>query len=115
MTHRGRCTRPRVTIFIRSTMSGSPRATGALEQWTQRDRAVADARLLFFVAMLVLAFALYRGLVAGTWWLAVPGGIFVALVLSHEPIRRAADRARRAVDFYGKGLRGSRAGGPARG
>ena len=65
---------------------------------------MADARLLFFVAMLVLAFALYRGLVAGTWWLAVPGGIFVALVLSHEPIRRAADRARRAVDFYGKGL-----------
>ena len=85
-------------------MSDSPRGTGALERWTRRDRAVADARLVFFIATLVLAFVLYRGLVTGTWWLAVPAGAFVALVLSHEPIRRAADRARRAVDFYGKGL-----------
>ena len=30
--------------------------------------------------------------------------LFVALVLAHEPIRRAGDRARRAVEFYAKGL-----------
>ena len=34
----------------------------------------------------------------------MPGGVFVALVFSHEPIRRASDRARRAVEFYSKGL-----------
>ena len=76
----------------------------ALELWTSRDRRVADARLVLFVAALVLGFVIYRGLVASPWWLAVPAGVFVALALSHEPIRRAGDRARRAVDFYSKGL-----------
>ena len=32
------------------------------------------------------------------------GGRVRRTVLSHEPIRRAGDRARRAVDFYSKGL-----------
>ena len=76
----------------------------ALETWTRRDRVVADARLAFFVAALVLGFLIYNGLVASPWWLAFPIAVFVALALSHEPIRRAGDRARRAVDFYSKGL-----------
>jgi hypothetical protein len=76
----------------------------ALEAWTNRDRRVADGRLVVFAAALVLGFVIYRGLVASPWWLVFPAGIFVVLALSHEPIRRAADRARRAVDFYSKGL-----------
>ncbi len=76
----------------------------ALKMWTNRDRRVADGRLAFFVATLILGFVLYRGLVASAWWLAFPVIGFVALALSHEPIRRAGDRARRAVDFYSKGL-----------
>ncbi len=38
------------------------------------------------------------------WWLTVPGGFFVALLFFHEPVRRKGDRARRAVEFYSKGL-----------
>jgi hypothetical protein len=76
----------------------------AFGRWTKRDRRVADARLAAFAAALVLAIAIYNGLRISRWWPIVPGGIFVALVLSHEPIRRAGDRARRAVDFYAKGL-----------
>ena len=76
----------------------------ALERWTNRDRRIADGRLVFFVTALVLGFMIYRGLVASPWWLAFPAGAFVALALSHEPVRRAGDRARRAVDFYSKGL-----------
>jgi hypothetical protein len=76
----------------------------ALELWTRRDRRVADIRLLFFIATGVLGFLIYGGFVSSIWWLAVPAGAFVALVLSHEPIRRAGNRARRAVDFYSKGL-----------
>jgi len=76
----------------------------ALDQWTKRDRRVADARLVAFAAALVLGIAIYNGLRVSPWWLAVPGAVFVALVLAHEPIRRAGDRARRAVDFYAKGL-----------
>jgi hypothetical protein len=78
--------------------------TQALERWTNRDRRVADARLGVFVAALALAVLIYRGIGLSYWWLAIPGGLFVALALSHEPIRRAGDRARRAVDFYSKGL-----------
>jgi MutS domain V len=76
----------------------------ALDQWTKRDRRVADARLIAFAAGLVLGIAIYYGLRLSLWWLALPGAIFVALVFSHEPIRRAGERARRAVDFYAKGL-----------
>jgi hypothetical protein len=76
----------------------------ALAMWTNRDRRVADGRLVFFVAAVVLAFLIYRGAVTSPWWLAVPAGVFATLALSSEPIRRAGDRARRAVDFYSKGL-----------
>ena len=76
----------------------------ALDVWTRRDRRVADARLGCFAAALALGMLIYGGLVASPWWLAVPAVAFVVLALSHEPIRRAGDRARRAVDFYSKGL-----------
>ncbi len=76
----------------------------ALDQWTKHDRRVADARLVVFGAGVLMAIAIYNGLRISWWWLTIPGGIFVALALSHEPIRRAGDRARRAVDFYAKGL-----------
>ena len=72
--------------------------------WTNRDRRVADARLVSFVGgscsgLRDLPRPRGKPVVAG-----VSGGVFVALALSHEPIRRAGDRARRAVDFYSKGL-----------
>jgi hypothetical protein len=76
----------------------------ALEVWTRRDRRVADARLGAFAVCIVLALLMYRGAGIRTLWLAVPGGVLIALVFCHEPIRRAADRARRAVQFYSNGL-----------
>ncbi len=76
----------------------------ALERWTWRDRRVADLRLALFAAALPLVFLSYRGVVSSPWWLAVPAIPFVVLIYCHEPIRRAADRARRAVDFYTKGI-----------
>ena len=78
--------------------------TRALEKWTRWDHRVADARLVVFVSALIAAYLVYQGGGKGGWWLAAMGGLFVGLVLSHEPISRAADRARRAVGFYSKGL-----------
>ncbi len=86
-----------------------------LQLCTARDRRVADARLAAFVACIVLGILVYRGVGIHPGWLAVPGVILVALVLCHEPIRRAGDRARRAVQFYSTAWRGWTAGGPARG
>jgi hypothetical protein len=76
----------------------------ALERWTKLDRQVADIRLGVFCAGVALAVLVYRGWVGSPWWLALPGTIFLAVVFSHEPIRRAGDRARRAVAFYSRGL-----------
>jgi hypothetical protein len=76
----------------------------ALERWTGRDHRVADLRLAVFLVLAILGFLVYRGVGVSAWWLAVPGVLFVALVLVHEPIRRAGDRARRSVAFYTNGL-----------
>ncbi len=82
----------------------SPSGIVTLEQCTRRDRRIADARLAAFVVLVVLGFLVVRGAGIPLWWLALPGAIFVALILVHEPVRRAADRARRSVQFYSNGL-----------
>ncbi len=76
----------------------------ALDRWTRWDRRVADARLVAFVAVVIAGYVVYRGGERGAWWLVLTGGVFLALVISHEPINRAGNRARRAVEFYAKGL-----------
>jgi MutS domain V len=75
-----------------------------LERCTRRDRRIADARLAVFVVLVVLGFLIIRGAAIPLWWLALPGAMFVALIMVHEPVRRAADRARRSVQFYSNGL-----------
>ena len=76
----------------------------ALERFTVRDRRVADLRLIVFVVFVILGFLIYRGSGISVWWLAVPCLGFAGLVLVHEPIRRAADRSRRSVQFYSNGV-----------
>ena len=76
----------------------------ARERWTRLDRRIADARLVTFIVGVLTAVLAYRGPGISAWWLTVPGGFFVALLFFHEPVRRKGDRARRAVEFYSKGL-----------
>ncbi len=76
----------------------------AFERWMRWDRWIADARLVVFLAGLIAGYAIYRGVGHGVWWLLPIVAVFLALIASHEPISRAADRARRAVGFYTKGL-----------
>jgi hypothetical protein len=76
----------------------------ALDRWTRWDRRIADARLVVFGAALIAGFLTYRGMDGSGWWLTLAGVVFLALVVSHEPINRAGNRARRAVEFYAKGL-----------
>jgi hypothetical protein len=74
------------------------------ERWSYWDRRLADLRLAVFIGVVIGAVWLYQGSRAAAIWLATTGGLFVALIVAHEPIRRRADRARRAVDFYTRGL-----------
>jgi MutS domain V len=78
--------------------------TEAFERWSKRDHITADARLVVFVAGIIVAYLVYAGWIGSWWWMALPGGVFVGLLFSHEPITRASDRARRAMEFYSKGL-----------
>ncbi len=57
-----------------------------------------------FVVLVVLGLLIVYGAGISPWWLALPGVIFVALIMVHEPVRRRADRARRSVQFYANGL-----------
>jgi len=74
------------------------------DKWTRLDRRMADARMVVGAVGLVLAILIFRGWAIGYAWLGLAAGLFVVLVLAHEPIRRTADRARRSVEFYTKGL-----------
>ncbi len=74
------------------------------EKWTWLDRRVADLRLVVASIAVILAILVFRGWQIGYGWLGLAVGVFVVLVFSSEPFRRMADRTRRAVDFYTKGL-----------
>jgi hypothetical protein len=74
------------------------------ERWSYWDRRLADVRLAVFVAVVIGVIWLYQGSRAAAIWLSATVGLLASLVVVHEPIRRRADRARRAVDFYARGL-----------
>ncbi len=76
----------------------------ALARRDRSDRRIADARLVAFALALVLLWiALQFG--AFSWlWALVPIGFFGGLMVVHERIRRARQRAARAADFYDRGL-----------
>jgi hypothetical protein len=78
--------------------------TGERGHWSYWDRRLADVRLAAFVGVVIGVVWLYQGSRAAAVWLALSSGVFVALVAVHEPVRRRFDRARRAVDFYARGL-----------
>ncbi len=72
--------------------------------WSYWDRRLSDIRLAAFFAVVACAVWAYQGSWIGAYWLGGTTAGFVALLLAHEPIRRRADRTRRAVDFYSRGL-----------
>jgi hypothetical protein len=69
------------------------------------DRQVADGRLVVFAtALVVLWMALRLGWFS--WgWVVVPIAGYLALVVVHERVKRAARRSARAVAFYERGLK----------
>jgi hypothetical protein len=74
------------------------------DQCWDRMRKVGYARLtlaLLFLFILWVAFALHA--ISG-WLSLVPAALFVGLVFYHERLRRAHERAKRAVVFYERGL-----------
>jgi hypothetical protein len=75
-----------------------------LARLSRAERGVADLRLGVFILGLVMAVFVFAAHQLPVGSLLVPLVVFIALVLGHEPLRRAAHRASRAVVFYEKGL-----------
>lgn len=75
------------------------RALGAL--LARRDR-IGYARLAAALAAVAILWYAFHGVSA--WWLAVPVAVFVALAWWQSRVERAAECARRAVQFYERGI-----------
>src|SRR5688572_4757522 len=56
---------------------------------------------IIFLGLLWMVFALHS---IQSWFLFFPAAIFIGLMIYHERLRKAYDRAKRAVGFYERGL-----------
>ena len=74
------------------------------DRWSWWDRRLADVRLAAFLGIVIGGVWLYQGGRAAAIWLGASVALFAMLVVANEPIRRRAGRARRAVEFYARGL-----------
>ena len=73
-------------------------------QLSDRDRLIGNARLSLFLLAVGFVWFFCRPGTLSWWWLLVPLGIFVGLVLFHERVRRRLRLAERSVAFYQRGL-----------
>lgn len=71
---------------------------------SSRERAISRARMATFVAAVALAWAVLDARWLSPAWLALPVLVFGALVVVHESVVRARQRAERAAAFYERGL-----------
>jgi hypothetical protein len=67
------------------------------------DARYANARLATVAGTVLLALAVWRG-VLGAGWLAVPVVVFAWLMQRHDRVLRARDAADRGIEFYQRGL-----------
>jgi hypothetical protein len=70
----------------------------------RRERVVGFARIAAFLVGLAVAWLAFGWGMLSAGWLLLPVVIFVALLLVHDRIRHALNRARRAVRFYERRL-----------
>ena len=68
------------------------------------DRLLSNSRLFFFVAGVAVGFAAFGTRSVDPWWVALPAALFAILMIMHDRVIRARQRADRAVAFYERGL-----------
>ncbi len=65
---------------------------------------LGNIRLLLAVIAVVFAWASLRSRLLSPWWLAAPIVVFLCIAIWHSRILRSQELARRAVEFYERGL-----------
>ncbi len=74
------------------------------ERQAQQFRRIGNARLGTGIAGVIVAFFVFGETVLSPWWLAIPVVAFSVLVVIHARVVERLERARRAVEFYQRGL-----------
>jgi Mismatch repair ATPase (MutS family) len=72
---------------------------------SRRADRVGNVRLAVFLLGAILAYFAIFPQTVSAWWLTLPGAAFLALVIHHDRLLKARDRAGRAAAFYEQGLR----------
>ncbi len=57
-----------------------------------------------FLSAAIVAWLSFRETLLSAWWLILPLGAFISLIVLHERIRRARQRFERAAAFYDRGI-----------
>ena len=91
--------RPHLDAY-RARLERRRQGAARLSSW---DAAIGWGRLLVFGAAVVLAWLVFKGRVEGGW-LAAPAGAFLALVVLHDRVIKARERADRIAKLYEDGL-----------
>lgn len=85
----------------RNRLAAERREAAILEK---QFRMAGNARLLVASAGVALGFAVFGNFGVSPWVLLVPAAVFLALAIWHERVQRRAARARRAAEFYERGI-----------
>jgi hypothetical protein len=84
------------------------RRRGARQTDAQRlarlERRISNARLVVFIAAVVVAVLAFDTHAFSAWWTAAPVTLFAGLVVVHDHVITLRRRADRAVVFYERGL-----------
>lgn len=75
-----------------------------VDRLSRADRALANWRLGVFGIGAALAALIFVAGSPSPWWLLAPTVVFAALVVVHDRVLRRLEQARRAVDFYERGV-----------
>ena len=75
-----------------------------VEHYKKLDLLIGNLRLGAGIILFVLAgLAVGPHFVSG-WWVLVPAGVFIILVIQHERVRSSGRQAQRSASFYERGL-----------
>jgi hypothetical protein len=92
--------RPHLDAY-RARLDRRRKETARLSSW---DSAIAWGRLLVVGAAVVLGWLVFKAGRVDGGWLALPGGAFLVLVVLHDRVIKAGERARRIARLYDDGI-----------
>ncbi len=76
----------------------------AVARLERKHRQIGNLRLALFTSAALLGWLAFISRVCTPWWMALPLGTFVILVIVHERVLQARRKMGRAVGYYERGL-----------